>query len=239
MIGHKVGNVQIEERLGTGAMAAIYRGLDTTTGAQVAVKVLNATADDISPSTVSHGSAHGSALQHPHIVQLIDSGQTEQGITYIVMTLVMGEDLGSFLEKHHKLTVADTCRLLLPIADALAYAHAAGVIHRDVKPGNILLQRVAAGTPNSIQLTDSADAVIPLLSDFGIARALDAPELTIVGRTIGTPAYMSPEQCAGNRALMAVPISIHLAPYSIAVWSAKRPSWAPPPKFYMPMSMKH
>ncbi|MCB0257838.1 MAG: serine/threonine protein kinase, partial [Anaerolineae bacterium] len=120
---------------------------------------------------------------------------------YMAMELVDGEDLGSLLERRHQLSVVDACRLLQPVAAALAHAHAAGVIHRDVKPSNILLRRVAAGTAHSIQLEEMSDAVIPLLSDFGIARAADAPELTTIGRTIGTPAYMAPEQCAGQREL--------------------------------------
>src|SRR5690606_21305587 len=89
--------------------------------------------------------------------------------------------------------------LLEPIARALAFAHEQGVVHRDVKPGNILMRPASPGTPNSVQLEELEYPVVPLLTDFGIARALDAPELTNMGRTVGTPAYMAPEQCAGSR----------------------------------------
>ncbi len=201
LIGQRIGSFQIEERLGAGAMASIYRAIDTTDGKQVALKLLSATADEILRERFRMEARTVRALQHPHILQIIDSGQTDQGTPYLVMELVAGEDLGTFLEKRHQLSVLDSCRLLQPIAAALAHAHTAGVIHRDVKPSNILLRRVPPRTPYSVQLTEMTDAVIPLLSDFGIARAVDAPELTTLGRTIGTPAYMSPEQCAGQRQL--------------------------------------
>lgn len=201
VIGQSIENFRIEKQLGAGAMAAIYRAIDTTTNTPVALKLLHAAADDVVRARFQMEARTVRTLRHPNIVQVLDAGQTEKAIPYIAMTLVDGEDLGTFLEKHRQLTVLDSCRILQPIAHALAYAHDAGVIHRDVKPGNILLSRVPIGTPDSIELMGSNEALIPLLSDFGIARALDAPELTTLGRTIGTPAYMSPEQCAGNRQL--------------------------------------
>ncbi|MCB0062321.1 MAG: serine/threonine-protein kinase [Caldilineaceae bacterium] len=200
-IGQLIGTIQIEERLGTGAMASIYRGRDIEHGTQMAIKVLSSAADEVLQERFRIEARTVRTLDHPHIVKVVDSGQSKSGLTYIAMDLIEGEDLGTLLERQHQLSVPDACRILRPIADALAYAHAAGVVHRDVKPSNILLRRVAPGTPTSVQLTGADYAVIPLLSDFGIARALDAPELTTAGRTIGTPAYMSPEQCAGNRAL--------------------------------------
>lgn len=201
MIGQRIGNFQVEERLGAGAMASIYRAIDTTTGLPVALKVLSSAADEILRERFRMEARTVSALQHPHIVRTIASGQAAQGVTYIAMELVDGEDLGTLLEKRHQLSVLDSCRLLQPIAAALAHAHAAGVIHRDVKPSNILLRRVPQGTPHSVTVTAVPYAIVPLLSDFGIARAVDAPELTTLGRTIGTPAFMSPEQCAGQRLL--------------------------------------
>ncbi len=78
------------------------------------------------------------------------------------------------------------------------YAHGRGIVHRDVKPSNILLRTAEDGVPGSVQLSVLGYPVVPILSDFGIARALDAPELTSMGRTVGTPSYMAPEQCSGS-----------------------------------------
>lgn len=201
ILGRQIGTIRLEERLGAGAMASIYRGYDVESGTQLAVKILHNSADAVLQERFRMEARTVRALDHPHVVKIVSSGQSEHGLTYIAMELVEGEDLGTLLERRHQLSVLDACRVLSPIVDALAHAHATGIIHRDVKPSNILLRRVPVGTPGSVQLQSMEYAVVPLLSDFGIARALDAPELTTAGRTIGTPAYMSPEQCAGNRQL--------------------------------------
>ncbi len=93
------------------------------------------------------------------------------------------------------------CNLLAPIALALAHAHRQGVVHRDVKPSNILLKPAGPVAATRVQLQSVDHPVVPLLTDFGVARYLDAPELTHAGRTVGTPAFMAPEQCAGSRSI--------------------------------------
>lgn len=213
LVGRRLRHYTIVERLGGGAMAAVYRAADDRSGTFVALKVLLADADATMRERFAMEARMAASLSHPHIVRTLDVGGADAGdgsgsaggsaggIAYMVMELVEGESLGDLLERVHALSMTDSCAVLAPIARALAYAHEQGVVHRDVKPSNILLRRAAPGTPNSVRLTALDYPVTPLLSDFGIARALDAPELTNAGRTIGTPAYMSPEQCAGSRAI--------------------------------------
>lgn len=197
LTGTVINQYHVEERLGGGAMAAVYRAHDPVGGRSVAIKVLLPGADSVMQARFRREARMVSTLQHPHIVRTLEVGRSS-GVIYIVMELVEGASLGDLLERHGILTVADTAAILAPVAEALSYAHAKGIVHRDVKPSNILLHRAAPGAVNSVTLKLLPFPVIPLLSDFGIARALDAPELTNAGRTIGTPAFMAPEQCAGS-----------------------------------------
>ncbi len=181
-------------------MASVYKATNQILEETIALKLLLPGADELTRERFRQEARTVSKLAHPNIVRTFQVGQTSaDGIAYIAMELVEGQSLSSLLESSQTLSVDDTSLLLEPVARALAYAHGLGVIHRDVKPSNILLRRVEAGAPGSIQLEVLDFAVVPLLSDFGIARALDSPELTSAGRTIGTPAYMAPEQCAGTR----------------------------------------
>ena len=197
LTGASIGHYLVGERLGGGAMAAVYRAQDLILKRDVALKVLLPDADEVMQERFRREARTVSTLAHPHIVRTIQVGQSS-GIIYIAMELVEGSSLAELLEQNGKLTVSDTSRILAPVAEALEYAHVQGIVHRDVKPSNILLRRAAPGAQNSVALSALPYPVVPLLSDFGIARALDAPELTNAGRTIGTPAFMAPEQCAGS-----------------------------------------
>lgn len=197
LIGATIGHYLVGKRLGGGAMAAVYRAQDLVLDQSVAIKVVLPGADAVMQARFRREARLVSTLIHPHIVRTLQVGRSG-GIVYIAMELVDGVSLGELLERHGKLAVPDSARILAAVAAALDYAHEKGVVHRDVKPSNILLQRATRDAANSIETNLLPYPIIPLLSDFGIARALDAPELTNAGRTIGTPAFMAPEQCAGS-----------------------------------------
>ncbi|MFT4124522.1 MAG: serine/threonine-protein kinase, partial [Microbacteriaceae bacterium] len=175
----------VVEVLGRGGMSTVYRARDEQLGRQVALKVF-------APGTetrLSEGRMLAS-LQHPAIVTILDSGESA-GLAFVVMQLVEGEDLGAALERG-PMPIEAVLAMAADIAAALAVAHAAGVVHRDVKPGNILLPAVReAGMPSA------------LLGDFGIAHLHDEPTLSSDGTILGTAAYLSPEQTRGQRAVPA------------------------------------
>lgn len=200
LTGQEVAHYHIKRRIGGGVLAGVYEATDLILEKTVALKVLLISADDLMRQRFRQEARTGSLLEHPHVVQTLQVGQTaSDGIAYIAMELVRGQTLSELLENHPVLSIMDASNVLEPVARALCYAHGKGIVHRDVKPSNILLRHVEAGTPNSVQLSILDAAVVPLLSDFGISLALDSPNLTNAGRTIGTPSYMAPEQCAGSR----------------------------------------
>ena len=180
---------RIERELGRGGMATVYLAEDLKHGRRVALKVLR---PELSPALGAERFQReietASRLQHPHILTLHDSGEAA-GLLYYAMPYVEGESLRSRLTREVQLDAAVAVGIARDVADALACAHAAGVLHRDIKPENILLT--------------GGHAVV---ADFGIARALDAvgaDRLTETGLALGTPHYMSPEQAAGARVLDA------------------------------------
>src|SRR5512140_3180308 len=166
-------------------MATVYLAEDLKHGRQVAIKVLRPElAAVIGPERFVREIRTIAALQHPHILGLIDSGEVN-GTAYFVMPFVEGESLRDCLTREKQLPVADAVRIATEVAGALDYAHRRGVIHRDIKPENVLLHDGRA-----------------LIADFGIALAASKAgetRMTQTGMSLGTPSYMSPEQAMGDR----------------------------------------
>ena len=187
IIGQSLGRYHILEQLGEGGMATVYKAYDTRLETDVAVKVIRT--ENILPSTLDRSlkrferEAKALArLTHPNIVKVTDYGEYEDK-PYLVMPYLPGGTLKQKLGK--PIPWQEAARLLLPIARALDFAHRQNMIHRDVKPSNILI---------------TADGE-PMLTDFGIAKILDLEEtadLTGTGMGIGTPEYMAPEQWTGK-----------------------------------------
>ena len=178
----------VDAEIGRGGMAVVYSATDPRLHRRVAIKVLPpelAFNADVRERFLREAqtSAH---LAHPNIVPIYTVDERE-GLVYFVMALVEGESLAQRLARDGRLTAAQARAILTDVADALAYAHARGVVHRDVKPDNIMLDRSSGRA---------------MVTDFGIARAAAGDSrLTLTGVAIGTPAYMSPEQALGEREL--------------------------------------
>lgn len=177
------GSYRIDRELGEGGMATVYLAEDLKHTRQVAVKVLRPElAASVGADRFLHEIRTTANLRHPHIVPLYDSGEAN-GVLYYVMPFVDGESLEQRLERDGQLGVEETVALARQVADALGYAHEHGLLHRDIKPGNIMLERGHA-----------------VVTDFGIARAVSTAggeRLTRTGMAVGTPTYMSPEQASG------------------------------------------
>ncbi|MGI9627002.1 MAG: serine/threonine-protein kinase, partial [Longimicrobiales bacterium] len=171
--------------VGVGGWATVYRANDLQHGREVAIKVLRPElAAALGPDRFRREIETAARLQHPHILPLFSSGEAD-GRLYYVMPYVEGETLGDRLSREGALPIDDAIRLLREIVDALGEAHGQGIVHRDIKPDNVLVKGGHAA-----------------VADFGIAKAVTdsagGPELTRTGISMGTPGYMAPEQAAGD-----------------------------------------
>lgn len=173
------------EILGQGANGTIYLSRDRLLGKLLAVKVLK-TLDRETLLSFQNEARTTSKLNHPNIIKVLDFGSTDSGVPFMVMEFVPGSSLEEFIREYGGLDVETTIRLFISLADALDYAHNAGVLHRDLKPGNILL-------------VDDDGSLDAHLIDFGVAK-LQEQSTTIYNGTalVGTPAYMSPDQALGR-----------------------------------------
>ncbi len=209
----RLGKYELQELLGRGGMAEVWKALDTQLHRYVAIKILhtNLQTDPGFISRFAHEAQMVAALRHPNIVQIYDFHISEQPeadktIAYMVMEYIEGDTLADYIHttsgQQQFPPAPDIVRLFTPISLALDYAHQHGTIHRDIKPANILLDK-SHRTRNPMGE--------PILSDFGLAKLLTAPSQTIAGMVFGTPLYISPEQVQNQ------PISDRTDLYSLGV----------------------
>jgi predicted Ser/Thr protein kinase len=186
------GKYRIERMLGRGGMGEVYLAENTALGRKVAIKVVRADAGDAGPDSELLARFRGearaaAAIGHPGIIDVLDLGATDDGVDFIVMEYLDGESLRDRIDRLGRLGVSEVARIGGEMLDALAAAHDAGVVHRDLKPDNIFLV--------------ARPVAVTKILDFGISKLTHAgdAQLTSTGRIMGTPQYMSPEQGRGAR----------------------------------------
>jgi eukaryotic-like serine/threonine-protein kinase len=177
------GRYRLEARIGAGGMSTVYRALDETLQRQVAIKLLNreVATDSDALERFRREARAVAQLSHPHIVGVIDAGEDENR-PYIVFEYIEGETLKERIRRLGRLPIAEAVAYAIEIARALGAAHARHIVHRDVKPQNVLIDEEGSAK----------------VTDFGIARTLDEEGLTVDGRVLGTTDYVSPEQALGQ-----------------------------------------
>jgi serine/threonine-protein kinase len=184
------GKYRLDGLLGEGGMGAVWGAFNLQLEAPVAIKVLlrSERDHDLLTQRLKQEARVAAKLGHPAIVRIFDVGESERGDPFIVMELLKGRSLATWLAEDGRLAVSSAVQLLLPIADALAVAHAKGIIHRDLKPDNVFIS--------------DDDQLQPKLVDFGIVKVAgptgEDSHLTQMGTVLGSPEYMSPEQARGR-----------------------------------------
>ncbi len=206
LTGKTLGAYRVLEPLGRGGMAEVYKGYHPLLDRYVALKVLHAhfSADAQFQERFQREAATVAKLRHPNIVQVHDFG-VQDSITFMAMEYVQGitlkERLVSLRASEEKMPVSEAAAIVHEVAAALDHAHEHGLVHRDVKPANILLRDEA----------DGQTARQAILTDFGIAKILEGVQLTATGMSMGTPDYMAPEQVSGD------PVSAQTDVYALGV----------------------
>jgi eukaryotic-like serine/threonine-protein kinase len=192
------GRYRLDRRLGAGGMSTVYQGLDRVLERQVAIKLLaeHLAEDDGFIARFRREALAAAKLVHPNIVQVYDSGHDADAHRYyIVMEYVEGQTLAQLLRARGRLPVGEAVEIVSQACEGLEYAHRHSVIHRDVKPGNLLI---------------NPDGLVKL-ADFGIAKAAEDSRITQIGSVLGTAAYLSPERAKGQEATVSSDV------YSIGV----------------------
>jgi CheY-like chemotaxis protein len=184
---------RVDEKIGEGGFGAVFRGVHLGLQRAVAIKVLRPSpASDMSEQLTRFRTEGIAAcrISHPNAVEVLDFGVSSNGIAYLVMELLKGRTVGAILREVKLLPVARCADIIRPVCDVLVAAHAAGIVHRDIKPDNVFLH-------------DRGDGEVVKVVDFGIAKLLDGagvelPDATQLGSVIGTPSYMAPERLLGR-----------------------------------------
>ncbi|MCX5192838.1 serine/threonine protein kinase [Streptomyces sp. NBC_00249] len=190
LIGQQIAGYRIERLIGRGGMAVVYCAKDLRLDRTVALKLITPerASDETFRARFTHESRVAAKIDHPHIVPIFEAGETD-GVLYIAMRYVSGLDLRALLDREGPLPVATALRIAAQVASALDAAHEHDLVHRDVKPANIL---VAAGT-------DSDHPEHVYLTDFGLTKkSLSLSGFTTAGEFVGTLDYMAPEQISGR-----------------------------------------
>ncbi|AKT41720.1 serine/threonine-protein kinase [Chondromyces crocatus] len=184
------GRYQVRGLIGAGGMAEVFLAQDKTTGDPVAVKILNARhlKDPMKKARFMLEATAGAKIRHDNVLEVLDVGLRDDGAPYLVMEYLSGESLGDWLRRERVMNAAMALPLLIQIASGLAAAHRAGIVHRDIKPGNVFLIG-ERGAPHTAKVVD-----------FGFARLAEFRGLTQAGMAVGTIEYMAPEQAVGDAA---------------------------------------